>query len=214
MVMIMDINFKKLVKNLKAHDYRIICREVKGSTLAVIAPHGGGIEPGTTEISQRIARDKYHYYTFMGKKYRDNDKLHLKSTLFDEPGALNLLKKADTCLALHGCKEEESFIYTGGRDKELLYWINSFLRDAKFEAVEAPGHLAAQAQGNICNLTRGKKGVQLELSYGLRKKMFENVDRRRGRKRTTSTFDGFLDAVNRALDCYYKGLKDSRVEGN
>ena len=55
-------HFNHLVKDLKeGEDYLVISKEIEGADLAVIAPHGGGIEPGTTEISRNIARDKDHY---------------------------------------------------------------------------------------------------------------------------------------------------------
>lgn len=195
--------FNSLVKELKKdEDYLIIRREVEGATLAVIAPHGGGIEPGTTEISNSIARDKYHFYSFLGKKYSGNEKLHLESTIFDEPKALELLSKAETCLALHGCREEESFIFTGGKNNTLLQGINHYLVAYNFMVFEAPVYLAAQSPRNICNRCRRGEGVQLELSYGLRKKMFENVDKRYGREKVTPVFYRFVEAINRAVDSY------------
>ncbi len=201
-------HFNHLVKDLKeGEDYLVISKEIEGADLAVIAPHGGGIEPGTTEISRNIARDKYHYYSFLGKKYSGNEKLHLKSTLFDDPGALELLKKAETCLALHGCNEEESFVFTGGKNNKLLQKINGLLLDYNFKVIEAPSYLAAQSPHNICNLCRRGKGIQLELSYGLRKKMFENVDKRYGREKVTPVFYEFVEAVNKAVDSYCESIK-------
>jgi phage replication-related protein YjqB (UPF0714/DUF867 family) len=48
---------------------------------AVIAPHGGAIEPGTTEVAEAIAGDRFSFYTLEGVKTRDNKRLaHCKRT--------------------------------------------------------------------------------------------------------------------------------------
>jgi len=35
-----------------------------------MAPHGGGIEPGTIDIADAIARSEYTFYAFQGIKKR------------------------------------------------------------------------------------------------------------------------------------------------
>ena len=57
----------------------------RDSAYAIIAPHGGGIEPGTTELAEAIARNDFSFYTFEGKKRTSNRDLHLTATRFDEP---------------------------------------------------------------------------------------------------------------------------------
>jgi phage replication-related protein YjqB (UPF0714/DUF867 family) len=52
-------------------DYRIRVR--RGcSGIAVMAIHGGGIEPGTTEIAEAVAGDRHTFYTFSGLKPEGN----------------------------------------------------------------------------------------------------------------------------------------------
>jgi phage replication-related protein YjqB (UPF0714/DUF867 family) len=53
--------------------------------VAVIAPHGGGIEPGTSELATAIAGDDFSLYLFEGLKSAGNGELHITSTNFDEP---------------------------------------------------------------------------------------------------------------------------------
>ncbi len=48
-------------------DYLILSRQGT-SGIAVMAPHGGGIEPGTSEIANRVAGDEHAYYSFEGLK--------------------------------------------------------------------------------------------------------------------------------------------------
>lgn len=70
-------------------DYVIRCGR-SDSKIAVIAPHGGGIEPGTTEIAEAIAGDRYSFYTLEGKKEEGNKRLHIASERFDEDMACRL----------------------------------------------------------------------------------------------------------------------------
>ena len=61
-------NFGELVQNEKAdEDYTILYREVD-SQVAIIAPHGGGIEPGTIDIADAIAGCDFTFYAFKGLK--------------------------------------------------------------------------------------------------------------------------------------------------
>ncbi|MEX1348372.1 MAG: poly-gamma-glutamate hydrolase family protein, partial [Desulfobacterales bacterium] len=46
-------------------DYKISAIEV-GSGITIIAPHGGKIEPGTSDIARRIASQRFNYYCFEG----------------------------------------------------------------------------------------------------------------------------------------------------
>jgi phage replication-related protein YjqB (UPF0714/DUF867 family) len=76
------------------------CRIIlpQNSEIAVIAPHGGGIEPGTSEIAKAIAGDKFSLYCFEGLKtegnYRD---LHITGTNFDDPDCVQLIGKIKSC---------------------------------------------------------------------------------------------------------------------
>jgi phage replication-related protein YjqB (UPF0714/DUF867 family) len=53
--------------------------------VAIIAPHGGKIEPGTSEIAAAIAGDDYSLYRFQGLRDRPREELHITSAKFDEP---------------------------------------------------------------------------------------------------------------------------------
>ncbi|UNC91936.1 poly-gamma-glutamate hydrolase family protein [Candidatus Contubernalis alkaliaceticus] len=185
-----------------SQDCEIICRKVISSPFAIIAPHGGGIEPGTSELAESIAHKGYHLYCFLGKRYANNQDLHVKSTFFDEPEALELLAEVEVCLALHGCEGDEELIYIGGLNNKLILLTTCMLLQHGFQVKDAPKALAAKSPKNICNRCLGKKGLQLELSYGLRKSMFENVDRRQGREKVTQVFYRFVEAVDKALRGY------------
>ncbi|OQX61138.1 MAG: hypothetical protein B5M51_08605, partial [Anaerolinea sp. 4484_236] len=139
------------------------------------APHGGGIERGTSEIAKALAEDVFSIYCFEGIKRTGNKSLHITSTRFDDPMCLELLETAATVLAIHGCAVE------GG-----------------FEAFEGDGDHAGVHPRNICNL-RGGGGVQLEITRGLRQRMFKGLSRA-GRRVTTPVFDVFVGVLREGID--------------
>ena len=79
-------NFDELVAHQRRNvDYRIHA-SIRPSPVAIIAPHGGGIEPGTSELAQAIAGDNFSYYCFESVRLAENKQLHIASHRFDEPG--------------------------------------------------------------------------------------------------------------------------------
>jgi phage replication-related protein YjqB (UPF0714/DUF867 family) len=77
------VGFADLAKHQRrGRDFEIlICR--LSSRVAVIAPHGGGIERGTSEIARAIAGEDFNVYALEGIKPTGNYKaLHLTSRLF------------------------------------------------------------------------------------------------------------------------------------
>jgi len=66
-------NFEELKKKEKeGQDYQIQYRQGR-TGIAVIAPHGGGIEPGTSEIADRVAGEDHAFYSFEGWKRQGKD---------------------------------------------------------------------------------------------------------------------------------------------
>jgi phage replication-related protein YjqB (UPF0714/DUF867 family) len=45
--------------------------------LAILAPHGGGIEPGTSELAEAVAGEGLSFYAFEGLKRSGNAVLHV-----------------------------------------------------------------------------------------------------------------------------------------
>jgi phage replication-related protein YjqB (UPF0714/DUF867 family) len=147
-------------------DFRIgLCH--LSSPVAMIAPHGGKIEKGTSEIAAAIAGDEYNLYCFEGMKPRHNWALHITSTSFDEPKCLDLILACDFVVAVHGCKGADQTIYLGGLDKDLREAIRGNLQSAGFTTGARPSLLGV-GPDNICNRGRRRRGVQLEMSKGLR----------------------------------------------
>jgi phage replication-related protein YjqB (UPF0714/DUF867 family) len=177
-------NYEDLKKNeVLGADFEIRVR--KGpSTIAFMAPHGGGIEPGTAEIADRAAGNEHTFYAFIGLKKRDNHLLHIGSRHFDEPIALKTAREADTVVAVHGCRGPEDTVYVGGLNTDLMTEIKNKLIEAGFstEYIKEPS-LRGRHPKNICNQCRSGQGIQLELPRGLREKMLENLNIRSGRRK-------------------------------
>lgn len=192
-------NFAELFKNEKEGKDYIIRYRNAGPGIAVIAPHGGGIEPGTLDIADEIAGKNFSFYSFSGVKKRGNSVLHIRSTAFDEPVGLKIVRRADTVLSIHGCRNKNAVIYAGGKNNELKKAIAVQLTNAGFNIKNSLGtELKGKSDRNICNRCRSGKGVQLEISQGLRYKMTA-----RGRsvlkEARTDIFYAFVNAVRNAL---------------
>jgi len=190
-------NYRELRQHARIDiDYAVEVRE-GASGLAVLAIHGGGIEPGTGELADAVAGRRHAYYSFRGLMPAGNRTLHLTSHCFDEPRGLTLVERSGTALSIHGCSEADPVVYIGGRHKALCVEIGERLRKAGFCVCESAFFPGAHPS-NICNRCRGGKGVQLELSAGLRRRMFAGALQSDSRK-TTAVFDGWVGAVRRAL---------------
>ena len=191
-------SFDELSQTEREHlDYeRRISRRRSG--FAIIAPHGGGIEPGTTELARAIAGFNYSFYSFEGIKTSGNEILHISSTLFDEPKCMELLRQADIAVAIHGCEGGEANVQIGGLHNELAARLTNALNAAGIQAVKANWNLAGQQPENICNKVRLGMGVQMELSIGLRRSMFAGLNRQE-RLRTKPVFKTFTNSVRMAL---------------
>ena len=139
----------------------------------ILAPHGGKIEPGTSELAQLIAGADHAFYAFEGAQLSCNFKdLHLTSTCFNEPLALQKVITAEYVLTIHGQgNADESFILVGGLDRDLAERITHELLNRGFHvAPERPG-LAGCNPANICNRNQRGRGVQLEISKQLRQRL-------------------------------------------
>jgi len=178
-------------------DYSIRVSDRNGAVV-IIAPHGGGIEPGTSELAEAIAGSNFSYYGFEGWKRTGNAVLHITSTRFDEPRGLALIGKSQTTIAIHGENSKESKVFLGGLDTETLGRLRACLEESGFH-VEAHPDLQGTAPGNICNRAMDGRGVQLELSKGLRETFFSSLTRN-GRQPRTNEFDKFVAAVRKAID--------------
>jgi phage replication-related protein YjqB (UPF0714/DUF867 family) len=165
------MNFSDLAKvQVEDVDYRVHICPNAASSVAVIAPHGGGIEEYTSDIARAIAGTDFNLYLFEGIRTAGNYAvLHLTSHRFDEPRCLELLSNCDHVVAIHGCRGEKQQTLVGGLDGPLKasvaraiaeLGIDTRLQGHKFHATEPK---------NICNRGRRGVGVQIEMTMALRR---------------------------------------------
>ena len=185
--------FADLEKNeKKGIDYRIEAIDRK-SPAAIFAPHGGHIEPGTSQIAAAIAGDTLSLYRFEGlKSGRPHGDLHITSHQFDEPQGCKIAEGSTAVIAIHGRADgkDASTVWMGGLDQRLRIEIERELKEAGFAAISEGHDLPARHRDNICNKGSSKAGVQLEIPRTLRDKLEKNPDLLRK----------FSDAVRAAVD--------------
>jgi phage replication-related protein YjqB (UPF0714/DUF867 family) len=183
-------NFRELSRSEKeGADYRIEYRD-RGSRILVMAIHGGKIERGTTEIAYLIAGADYSFYSFMGVKSRGNKNLHIVSQLFDEPRGKALVESAEIAVSIHGYNDSNSeFVMLGGLHEEIIQALNAELIEAGYDVRFPNSGLAGVSAGNICNQSRGGKGVQVEISRKLRERFIDQ----------TASAQAFADKVREVL---------------
>lgn len=151
-------------------DFRIVSVLARRSTAAIIAPHGGRIEPRTSAVAEAIAGENYHQYRFEGlKPTGQNRPLHITSTNFDEPTCLDVLHQSDHVVAIHGCDAHGVAVYLGGLDLALKDAIAESVVQKGLKVVPEPHRYPGSSPRNICNRGRRGQGVQLELTMLLRR---------------------------------------------
>jgi len=149
-------------------DFRVLRVERPGSRVVILAPHGGKIEEGTSEIAVLIAGADHSLFCFEGlKSFGRNRDLHITSHRFDHPDCLDMAARRDIIVSVHGCMGH-SRIFVGGLDLGLKGRLSIGLA-AEGYAVISEGHkYPGRHPFNICNRGLRKQGAQLEITYDLR----------------------------------------------
>jgi phage replication-related protein YjqB (UPF0714/DUF867 family) len=182
-------NFDDLAANERLGIDYCVRVEDRGAPLVILAPHGGWIEPGTSEIAEAIAGTDFSYYSFEALKNGPHGDFHITSHRFDEPKAIELVGKSQSAVAIHGRRDEgREAVWLGGRAIALRGTIGAKLREAGFDA-ECNEKLPGLDRANICNRTLSGEGVQLELPRSLRRRLVSDAH----------LFQVFCDAVRNAI---------------
>jgi phage replication-related protein YjqB (UPF0714/DUF867 family) len=191
-------SFTELVRHEReGEDFLIRTREGT-SGVVVVAPHGGKIEPGTMEIADAVAGVAHSFYAFEGRRSRPSWHLHVTSNNFDEPRALAIVTRHERVLTVHGCKGNHEAVYLGGLDQDLMEEMgNAFGRHGFWAGPSPSPTLQGKGRRNICNRGSTGRGVQLEITRGLREQMFKDLRRR---KLPTVTFDAFVGILRVVLE--------------
>lgn len=198
-------DFKELKQNtIKNKDWRIVTKHRKDNNILLTAIHGGGIEPGTTELARRISNvGKYDFYSFEGLRQSNNDQLHITSTNYDEHQLIRMLKKSKETVSIHGFSGDDPIVYIGGKDTNMAKSIAKQLRKEGFTVKESPKRINAQSEDNFVNKNDTDSGVQLELTTAQRKEFFkyQKLDKatRKNSNKYTKDFYKFAQAVNKGI---------------
>lgn len=182
-------------------DFSLTVEVRAGARWLVAAPHGGGIEPGTTEIARAIADQDLSFYSAEGTKRTGNKALHITSHRFDEPSFDEAAGRHEAVATIHGCDESERdqdvSVWVGGADDALIDRAIEFFSAAKYSASRdrfTPG----TEPRNVCNRGRSGRGLQFELSESLRRHFFRDLTRP-GRSHPTSELERFAHVVREIL---------------
>ena len=189
------MSFKELAdREVEGQDYRIRV-ELRDAPVLIMAPHGGKIEPATSEIAEAIAGMDYSFYSFDGLKTEGNKLLHIESHLFDEPLALQAFGEADIVITVHGqIDQKDGFVMVGGLDASLGSEIKRQLEGAGFRIRPPIEGLMGTDPMNICNRGRLKQGIQLEISRKIRDLL------RTDKERLQKFADAIRKAINKSID--------------
>ncbi|MFP7732567.1 poly-gamma-glutamate hydrolase family protein [Priestia aryabhattai] len=178
--------------------------EQRFSYLSVMAIHGGGIEPGTSEVAKELAdRFSASYYLFEGIQSSSNGVLHITSEHFDEPTARGMAQQSMSVMTIHGYSGSQPIVYVGGKNQLYKELVKQALRRNGFTVRDAPSDIAGISEQNIVNDNLLKAGVQLELTAELRKSFFVNHDwSRNNRMNVTPLFYTFVSSLQEASSSY------------
>jgi phage replication-related protein YjqB (UPF0714/DUF867 family) len=170
----------------------------RSQNLAILAPHGGGIEPGTSEVAAAVAGEDFSLYLFEGLKETGSQVLHITSTRYDEPICLDLLGQVHRVVTIHGCLESVPVVFLGGLDEQTKAAVRRTLEQAGFNTQPDGGGRDGTHPRNICNGGLMGKGTQLEISLGLRRQLFAGMDRT-GRAKPTPLFRHFAESIRAGI---------------
>lgn len=157
------------VAQVEGADFQIRVERRAASKVAILAPHGGAIEAGTSEVASAVAGAEFNLYLFEGLRESGSyAALHLTSHRFDEPKCLGLLAGCDHVIAIHGCRGDSPQALLGGLDTGLKTRIGAAIAAAGVETRLAGHRYRAVHPRNICNRGRSGAGVQVELTSAVR----------------------------------------------
>ncbi|MEQ6028430.1 poly-gamma-glutamate hydrolase family protein [Staphylococcus saccharolyticus] len=178
-----------------------------GNQVLIVAPHGGSIEQGTTELTKALAnKSNYDYYSFEGIRPKNNSELHVTSTYYDDPTLNQMIKNRTASVSIHGASGSEEIVYLGGPRSDLRNEIEKQLVGRGFTVKVPPEYLGGQNNNNFINREDNNTGVQLELTTALRKAFFTNGDistkNRTNEKNWTSKMYSFINGL-------YAGIRNT-----
>ncbi|MEB8101745.1 poly-gamma-glutamate hydrolase family protein [Staphylococcus xylosus] len=186
-------------KTTENNDWEIVTRNL-GSQVIIAAIHGGGIEPGTTEIADLTAKKgEYDYFSFKGTKSKGNEDLHVTSRNYDQSVLIEMIKNKTNAVAIHGCDGDGNIIYIGGKDQKLIHEMTKQFEQLNINVEQEPEHISGAHDDNIINCCKTGAGVQLELTPDLRKMCFNNQKYNKKSREDKHNWSQFMDEFTTAI---------------
>jgi phage replication-related protein YjqB (UPF0714/DUF867 family) len=197
-------DFTELVLNaVKERDYRLTVVN-RGADATIVAVHGGGIDPLTSELATAIAGEEHNLYDFRGIRPRGNEELRIPAHRFDEMRLRELLRHSRLGLSILGVEGTEMVAHLGGRNRCLKHILTGRLSEAGFDVRGPAGPGAAHDPTRFVNWS-SEGGVQMELPQALRGSMVDGELRDflwEDARRWNERFCAFTVAVRGALEQY------------
>jgi phage replication-related protein YjqB (UPF0714/DUF867 family) len=187
-------------------DFRISFGDANIEKCLLVVPHGGGIEPGTSEIMRAVAKlGNWAWYEFAGYLRQGNrEALHVPSTEFDEPTLLSLRLRAGFCVEFHGTSQTGSpLVYVGGTwdaGRRIMGGaINLFSEKHGINAVDPMSQISSLQEPTPA--VRGKRAdsVKLEFSRETRNLLFLPDASREARGRRSPRLSPLARSIHMAL---------------
>ena len=195
------------------------------NTTFIMAPHGGGIESGTTELALATAgftdsfnghpatSETYDYFIFNGTNpSNQNGKLHVTSSNFNDSVAIELAHNSVISLAFHGCTDDQPDESTGvgykacligGLDKDFKEILEMQLTSAGFNAFKTnQENLNGDLPANIINRNKRKAGAQFEMTTTFRKSLYGVNNRNDRRTSTNADFWLLVNTIRSSIEQY------------
>jgi phage replication-related protein YjqB (UPF0714/DUF867 family) len=128
-----------------------------------MAPHGGKIEPGTSELAEYLAGQDFSFYAFEGIRSGNNGRLSLPLDRFEEPECTRVLGRCGLAVVIQAILGKNREVKLAGAHATLREQLGGVLRAAGFEVLddECPVNPL-----ELCN--RPGPGVRIEVSRKLR----------------------------------------------
>lgn len=189
-------------------DWKIETDKIMNANTLITAIHGGGIEPGTTELAKLTSEiSKQNYYSFNGIRSTNNTDLHVTSTRYDEPTLLGMLNIPYT-VSIHGASGKHKIIYLGGKDTDNMKIMSDKLTQAGFNVQTPFEGIEGGKDNNIGNKNSRNKGIQLELTTALRKSLFVDNDFGRANREDRSKWTADMTTLATAISDAIKEFKN------
>jgi phage replication-related protein YjqB (UPF0714/DUF867 family) len=170
------------------------------SAVKIFAPHGGCIEPCTSPVALALAAGQYDCFIFNGIRKKECFKtLHVTSSRYDEPQCAEMAAEAEIAVSVHGCNDVDVQLKIGGGNTEAATALTDFLRSRGVNTARPEGDLLGVHHDNFINRAK-RGGIQLELSVGLRQRLFPSFPR--SSQKDPLQFSSFVDAVREWLATY------------